>query len=336
MKTIKSVGWKIALLLALVMAASSNLALAQEAALERLFMGGGYDDDIQPAGEKAKGAAAEDMESVEVTEPASEAGKGGLKPMDLIMGRDITSDTLTDEFFKDPDKREPVTYPQMYETAGYLSGLIISEGEVIDGEPSNQASFSIEEFIYINQGEIHGVGVGSQFIVFHPQRPNVIHPVTGSDMGFKVLVDGVIEVVEVNMDIAKAKIIRSYDGIERGDNIRLYTQVKVPSFDPDRPVPAKEIDGYVLVSRDPKEGFAMHDIVYFDVGSVSGVEPGDVFDIIDSRFVVRKDGKRVEGLPKLIGKATIISARDNTSTGLITKSDNVIYAGDKITYSRTR
>jgi len=334
MEKIKAKKWIVLLSASVIWAVTVNPALAQSSsALEPLFIGGGYDDDIRPV---EPGAKAEKVKEPAQAKPEEAAKEDPLARKNLVMGRDLTKDPLDDQFFNDPAKQEPVTYHQMYETAGYMSQSLDYDGELIDGEPSGQGSFSIEETVYIDIGEAGGASVGAQYIVYHAARPNIKHPVTGADLGFKVLINGIIELTEVNMDISKGKVIRSYNGIERGDKVRLYSKADIPKLDPDRPVTDKEIDGYLVASKDPKKGYGAGDVVFFDVGGSTGVEPGDVFDIIDSRNVIRKDGKKVKGIPKLIGKAKIISIQDTTSTAFITKSVDAIYAGDEVSYSRTR
>ncbi|HEB73262.1 MAG TPA: hypothetical protein ENI77_11685 [Nitrospirae bacterium] len=334
MEKIKADKWKVLFFASVFWAVTAGPSLAQSGLpLGSLFVGGGYDDDIRPG---EKGAKAEKENEPAQAKPEEAAKNDPLAQKELVMGRDLTRDSLNDQFFNDPSKQEPLTYPQMYETAGYMSKSLDYDGELIDGEPSGQGSFSMEDTVYINIGEADGASNGAQYIVYNAARPNIKHPITGADMGFKVLINGVIELTEVNMDISKARVIRSYNAIERGDKVRLYTKADIPSLDPDRPVADKDIDGYLVASKDPKKGYATGDVVFFDVGGSTGVEPGDVFDIIDSRNVIRKDGKKVKGIPKLIGKAKIISIQDSSSVAFITRSVDAIYAGDEVSYSRTR
>lgn len=325
--------WNIMITTALAVTFAAHEVWAQSVSLESLFIGGGYDDDVRP-GEKVAPTEAKEREMPEEVVTGAERG---LEPTPLVEGVDVTEQAITGDFFERSERQEPLTNPKMYESAGYISRSLDATGEVIDGEQSNQNSFSTTEVVYIDQGEADGVTIGSKFLVLHAATPDVIHPNTGDNMGFKVLVDGVIEVVDANMDISKALIIRSYDGIERGENIRPYEEdAMIPTFDPDRPVADKEIEGVLVASKDPKQGYAAGDVVYFDVGDSGGVEPGDVFNIIDARDVIRKDGRVIEGLPKIIGSAKVLTTREETCTALITYSRNVMYAGDRVSYSKTR
>ncbi len=346
---------RLAIIMGFALAFAANPAMAQSAsdlggvnlgslinqsrAVASIVIGGGYDDDIRPG--RGSGSGARDTGSSmsggqNPCQGVSESGSGEPAEMELVEGRDLSYEPLGEDFFNDDARREMIVSPQMFETAGYISDSVESDGEVVDGEPSSQASFSIAETIYLNRGESQGVSVGSRFLVFHSEKDSVTHPVTGSNLGHKVLIDGIVEVREVAMDYSKAVIIQSYDGIERGDLIVLYTEPDVPQLDPDRPVVEKDIDGYLVTSKDPKEGYASGDVVYFDIGNSAGVEPGDVFNIVDRRPVKRKDGETVAGLPKIIGTAKVISARDTTSTAFITTSRTAIYAGDRISYSKIR
>jgi len=356
MERVKNMKNRLVIITGFALAFAANPAMAQSASgpggvmnlgslvnqgrvMESIVIGGGYDDDIRPgqgsAGSKAKDTGSSMSGGQNPCQDVSETGIAGAEK-ELTEGRDLSHESMSEDFFKDDTRHEMIVSPQLFETAGYISDSVESDGEVVDGEPSSQASFSIAETIYINQGESQGVSVGNRFLVFHSEKESVTHPVTGSNLGHKVLIDGVVEVREVTMDYSKAVIIQSYDGIERGDLIIPYTEPEVPQLDPDRPVVDKDIDGYLVASRDPKEGYASGDVVYFDIGDSAGVEPGDVFNIVDRRPVKRKDGETVVGLPKIIGTAKIISARDTTSTAYITTSRTAIYAGDRISYSKIR
>jgi len=315
-------------------------SITKDKALESIVVAGGYDDDLKPGaagadtvGEPSPGMPAEKTAGME---EQAVAGVDELKERALVEGVDMSRGELSDDFFARAARQEAIIHPSTFETAGFIGTELASAGEVIDGEPSTQASFSFTETVYIDQGEAQGVKEGDRFLVYHMESASVRHPLSGKKLGHKILVDGVIEVVDVAMDTSKAVVVQSYDSIERGEAIRPYSKPDVPSLDPDRPVSPKDIEGVLVASKEPKEGYATGDVVYFDVGASTGVEPGDVFNIIDVRSVVRKGGQIVSGLPKVIGRALILATRDSTSTAFITASRNAIYAGDKVSYSSTR
>ncbi|MDH5477514.1 MAG: hypothetical protein OEY50_04225 [Nitrospinota bacterium] len=331
------------------------LAAAAQSATElgappKLIVGGGFVDDKLPAMEQEQASRVEALsqertryKSGKDMAPAAEpAAKGptkmeqvemSLEEVPVTEGVDLTTEALDNKFFRDISRQENLTFQEVFETAGSLQTDVQSIGEIIDGEPSNQVTFSMKDVVYINRGTANGITSGMKFAVLKKGRNSVYHPVSGSYLGNMVTFEGLLEVLESNVKVSKAKVIRSYNVLERGDLITPYEKPLLPSFDPDTPVLDKDINGYIIQARDPKAGMSKGDVVYIDVGSEEGVEVSDIFNVIDNRSVVRNDGKTVEGIPKIIGKVKVISIGENTSTAIIIASKSAMYSGDKIEFS---
>lgn len=331
---------KTVLLIALTLAVPLSFGFASSAMNPmKIIIAGGYDDDAPRVSGNGAGTKKGDGLKILRYEAKDRLSKtGSASPGDATSGMvgDSSDSGLGSEFFTDPDKKIPVTYRQLYETAGFIGEALDSFGEVIDGEVSTQVSFGAMDSVYIDRGLADNVKVGDKFLVFHAENETVEHPVTKKNMGRKVLVDAVIEVNKITDKNSEAVIIRSYGSVERGSKIIFYKKPTVPGVDPDKPISPKSIDGYVVASKLPKNGYAMGDVVYFDVGFKAGVEPGDVFAIIDSDEVLRRDGTAVKGLPKIKGRAKILSTLEDTCSALIFASRDVITPGDKITFSASR
>ena len=306
--------------------------------MESLFINGGYANYEKPSATDGKKNAGESKTTPSTREADGvSAGADAASTQSVTQAGATSGKGFTDKFFEDTSRKSPLTWAQLYEKAGHLADSVDADaGEIIDGEPSAVVSFGTHDTVYINKGEANNVGIGSRFIVLTVEPEEVTHPVSGDSMGHKILVSGVIEVVDVDMDVSKAKVVKSYHPLARGDKILPYNKADIPNLDPDRPVPAKEIEGYLVASNRDATEYATGDIVFLDVGKSAGVEPGDAFNVIDKRPVVRKDGSVVDGLPKIVGKTKVILVEENSSTALISSSRDVIFAGDKIVYSRTR
>ncbi len=320
---------------------SSSLGAADGETTGQL-MAGGYTDDMPAdagkSGSDMSGKGALKLEDLRKKIRDSDKSHGSSEAPKVspeLMG-DYLSGGLTDEFFTDKDKLVPVTHRQLYETAGYLDGDLDSLGIIEDGERGAQLAFSIMDEVYINRGFSDGLKKGDLFIVLHAEKDQIKHPVTKEPIGQKVVVDGIIKVVAVKEKNSKTVIVRAYNAIQRGDKIAPYTEPDIPGVDPDSPVKNKKINGYLVATKTEREGVGEGDVVYLDVGAISGVEPGDVFDIIDAKPLMREDGDQMTEFDKVIGKAKIISAREKTSTAFIFVSKDVIVAGDKVKFSQTR
>jgi len=218
----------------------------------KVIIAGGYDDDEPAAsGDGSKKGNGLKILRYQAKDRLSETGSatpGGVSPG---MVGDSSEAGLDSEFFMDPDKKIPVTHRHLYETAGFIGDTLDSFGEVIDGDISTQVSFAHMDYVYINRGSVDNVKVGDRFLVFHAEEKIVKHPVTKKTMGRKVLVDAVIEVSKVTPETSEALIVRSYGSVERGSKIIFYKKPEIPGVDPDKPIKAKSIDGYLVASKDP-------------------------------------------------------------------------------------
>ena len=262
----------------------------------------------------------------------SRIGKGlpetmGVKPLD-------------DEFFNDKGRQVPVANQRSFETAGYLTDSISSTGSIKEGENPAQVTFSTGDVLYIDLGEADGVKTNAKYLVLHLDGEEVIHPVTAKSMGHRVIVDGIIEVTEVNAGYSKAKVSRSYDGIMPGYKLRPLEKQDAPVTDFDRPVKDKTITGVVITGKEDRKAFSRTDIIYIDAGSSAGVETGDIFDIATlktSAFVPDKDDEKSKtAIKRAIGAARVISVEQNTCTAEVISSQHVIRPGDFVKYVMER
>ncbi len=291
--------------------------------MNNLFVAGGLDDEAGSTDSSVELEEFDEIDSTHVT--------GAMEDE-----TDVTSESLDEQFFYKSDRGAPTTYLQMFESSGYIADSVTEEGDILDGEPGVLNSFIETETVYLGQGSADGVVAGDKFYVVHLSEDPVIHPVSKKLVGYKVLVDGVIEVYDTTDAFSKAKVVNSYDSIERGDYIIPYIEPDLAKLDPDRPVIEKGIEGVLLASKEPKEGLATGDVIYLDIGGASGVEEGDVFNILDQNPVFKRDGKLAEGFPKIVGQAKVISIQDNTSTAYITDSTLDSHAGYSVVYSNVR
>ncbi|MDH5637967.1 MAG: hypothetical protein OEZ04_05710 [Nitrospinota bacterium] len=328
-------------------------ALSQSAAElgppPNLIVGGGFNDDTLQetqaeqartsktlSSEKTRYKSRRDMAKTggkAKTTPKTVSSEMNLDEQPLTEGVDMTTEALDAIFFRDIARQENLTYQELFETAGALEKEVNSIGEIIDGEPSNQITFSSQDIVYINRGSANGVARGMKFAVLKREKGSVYHPVSGSNLGRMVTLEGVLEVQEASVKIAKAKVIKSFSSLERGDLLIPYEKPLLPSLDPDTPVLDKDVKGYIVRAREPKRGMSKGDVIFIDVGSSRGVDVGDVFIVIDNRAVVRNDGRAVQGIPKIIGRVKVLTTRKSTATALVTNSRSVIYPGDKIEFS---
>ncbi|VAX16195.1 hypothetical protein MNBD_NITROSPINAE02-303 [hydrothermal vent metagenome] len=293
------------------------------------------DEKDQGAQEKSGGPTLEDLRNLA---PATNENVDGADR--AAVGKEIMegyqSGEMTDDYFADGDRQNTLAYQRMFETAGFVASTFEGHGQIVDAVNSSQMFFGPLEGVYIDKGKKSGLRLGDRFWVMHAEDTQVNHPETGDRIGVKVLVDGIIEIVEIVDNTSKARIFRSFNSIKRGYKIMPYDGRKAPYADPDKRIAPKDIDGYLISGRHESKAYGQGDIVYLNVGESAGVEPGDVFEIIDSEMVRLADGSFEPGLPKIKGKAKVIATRDISSAALIVISENVMKIGDKVRFAPER
>ncbi len=333
---------KVAFSIAFLFALHTGFALAQSFSLAphiaKVLTAGGFTDGDkkdQGAQKEPGGPTLEDLKNMA---PATDVNVDGADR--ATVGEDMMkgyrSDKLTEDYFSNHDGQNNAAYQRLFETAGFVASTFDGYGQIVDGVNNNQLSFGPLESVYIDKGKKSGLRLGDRFWVMHAAENEVNHPETGDRIGVKVLVDGAIEIVEIVDNTSKARIFRSFDAIKRGYKIMPYDGRQAPYTDPDKRIFQKDIAGYLISGRHESEAYGQGDIVYFNVGESAGVEPGDVFNIIDAQMVRLADGSFETGLPKIKGKAKVISTRDITSAALIMISENVMEIGDKVRFAPER
>lgn len=186
-----------------------------------------------------------------------------------------------------------------------------------------------DDIVYTDIGRQHGVRGGEKFSVFRKDGI-VSHPATNETLGTKITPLGTIQLTDLEKTASRAIIIKTNQEITPGsyliparDNKRREVTLKMTS---------KELKGYVVDSYSGIGIIATGDIVYIDLGSVQGAEPGNMLYVVRD---VTIDGSFTSGhtekLPQeLLGALVILETRQKTSTALVVKSIDAIYRGDKL------
>lgn len=183
--------------------------------------------------------------------------------------------------------------------------------------------------VYVNAGAAQGIKPGDRFTVYRTSK-EVIHPVKGNKVGYKVAVLGEIEIVEILGNRQSAAVITSsYREITRGARIRPSTPVV-------REVVLKSghkpLQGFIVADMKNLTMSARGDVVYIDLGKRQGIRPGHSFSIFthprksfdpDTRGSVRIPGTR-------IGRLIVLGVQDDTATTVIVESRRQIANGSVV------
>jgi len=186
-----------------------------------------------------------------------------------------------------------------------------------------------DDIVYTNIGRERGVKGGEKFSVYR-RDGNVSHPVSNEILGTKITPLGAIQLTDLEKSTSRAIVTRTNQEITPGsylmparDNKRREIPLKMTS---------RDLKGYIVDSYSGISIIATGDIVYIDLGSSHGAEPGNMLYIVRD---VTIDGSSLTGytekLPQeLLGALVILETGKKTATALVVKSIDAIYRGDRL------
>jgi LysM repeat protein len=186
-----------------------------------------------------------------------------------------------------------------------------------------------DDIVYTNIGKERGVRGGEKFSVYRKDG-NVSHPVTNEILGVKITPLGTIQLTDLEKNTSRAIITKTNQEITPGSYLMPARDNKT------REIPLKmtsrDLKGYIVDSYSGISIIATGDIVYIDLGSNHGAEPGNMLYVVRD---VTIEGSAMTGytekLPQeLLGALVILETGKKTATAIVVKSIDAIYRGDRI------
>lgn len=217
------------------------------------------------------------------------------------------------------------------------AGFVSSEsaegvGRVVDSV-DNRLLFGTGDTVFLKfQGR---AAVGERYTMFDISPQQILHPVTGKKVGFRIIDLGVVEVTALNpgSNVVTGVIRSTFREVQRGARL-------VPYQDPVRRIPLKKaerpVSGYLVDAYSSKIVQGQHDVIFIDQGAKDGLQVGNLLYVSRPRQVTERVGKveRKEKLilpEELLGSAVVIEARPNTATALVLKAVAPMLRGDRVT-----
>jgi len=208
------------------------------------------------------------------------------------------------------------------ETGSLPAGVIISLH-------NNRNIAGDDDIVYTDIGRERAVKGGEKFAVYRVDG-TVSHPVSNEILGTKITPLGTIQLTDLEKKASRAIIIKTNQEITPGSYLMPARENKR------REIPLKmsvrELKGYIVDSYSGSSIIAAGDIVYIDLGSEHGAEPGNMLYVVrDVTIDVSSTTGYTERLPQeLLGALVILETGKKTATALVVKSIDAIYNGDRL------
>jgi hypothetical protein len=197
--------------------------------------------------------------------------------------------------------------------------------KIAGGHERAKELFSPGDAVIINAGSSQGVAPGQRFVVRRVVEDRFAHPTLGSATR-SVHTAGWITVVEVQADVAIAKITEACDGINQGDYLEPMVVPPPPADliggEPDYARPA-----HLVLGDERRQMGGAGSLLVMDRGTDHGVRVGQRLTL----FRPTLDGK---GPIAKIGDAVIVTTHAETSLIRIIASSDAVYVGDLVAIHR--
>lgn len=215
---------------------------------------------------------------------------------------------------------------------GKIEGFISSEeidaaGAVVDAT-DGRIMLATGDSVFVEMANLAAVNPGDRYIVLRVGN-EVLHPVTGARIGFRVLDLGNLTIAAVHSKVATGLITSASREIERGDRL-------VPWQPPVQEVALKQasqpLTGFLVDGGSGQIAVAQYNLIYVDLGAADGIEPGNMLYISRPRRATDLAGRQELELPDLLlGSAVVLDVRPETAAALVLKSTGPLLRGDRVT-----
>jgi len=198
-------------------------------------------------------------------------------------------------------------------------------GRIVDGT-DNRLVLGSGDMVFLEMDDLDTIDPGMNFAIFD-LGDKISHPVTGKNIGYQVFELGLLEIVDVDENVATARILSNVREILRGARV-------TPFIAPEKQIALKQskadLSGYLVASRRGQSTMGQFDVVYTDLGAEDGVETGNLLYISRPRKAsdVSLTDKPLPDI--LIGQAVVLTTSRETSAALVLKTANTIFKGDRV------
>jgi LysM repeat protein len=228
-----------------------------------------------------------------------------------------------------PELEEVVQIKAVGGNEGFIRTGEIPLGLLVDSV-DNRSLLTKNDLVFLKMTESDRVTVGDTYSLYKEGK-EVLHPHSGETIGVMMNNLGILQVTEITNGTITAKVGEVYREVERGADLFEY-------HPPTREVTLKrgsaELTGVIVATRDGKWSMGANDLVFINLGSDDGLQPGNLCFISRPRQasaeIVKKAGDLV--LPDVVlGAAVVIETHAGTASALIIKSVDAMYIGDQVT-----
>ena len=224
-----------------------------------------------------------------------------------------------------PPKVPTISFSEI-DQVGFITPFVPEGQGFILGGKRQRTLIGAADKIYVQFREGVQPEVGERFFVF---RTSLLfkHPITKKDVGYLNTMLGVLEVVLVAPDHAKAVVISSFQEMSANDKLMPY---KKRSEEIALKPGAEPIEGNIILAEWGTFLIAHRQIVFIDLGANDEIKAGHRFEVFqEPKALTSKDEEIVLSIQP-IGELLVLAVEQETAATIVIKALTEFTPGERV------
>lgn len=227
-----------------------------------------------------------------------------------------------------PVASEAITVKAYGGARGFISSEELNDAGTLIDTVDTRIMMGAGDKVFLDLRQLGDARPGAVFSLYELGK-QLEHPLTRDPIGRMVTEVGAVQLTEITPSVAVGIITASHREIHRG-------AILLP------PVPemteialrraTRPVTGTLLAGSNEKVALGQYDIIYFDRGSLDGLQTGNLLTIARPRTPTELGLLTHDKvLPdQLLGSAVVVDTRSRTAAALVLKSVEPLQRGDKL------
>jgi len=224
-----------------------------------------------------------------------------------------------------PPKVPTIAFSEI-DQVGFITPFVPEGKGFILGGKRQRTLIGAADKIYVQFREGAQPEVGDRFFVF---RTSLLfkHPITKKDVGYLNTMLGVLEVVLVAPDHAKAVVISSFQEMSANDKLMPY---KKRSEEIALKPGAEPIEGNIILAEWGTFLIAHRQIVFIDLGANDEIKAGNRFEVFQEPKALTSRDEEIVLSIQPIGELLVLAVEQETAAALVIKALTEFTPGERV------
>ena len=224
-----------------------------------------------------------------------------------------------------PPKVPTITFSEI-DQVGFITPFVPEGKGLILGGKRQRTLIGAADKIYVQFREGAQPEVGDRFFVF---RTSLLfkHPITNKDVGYLNTILGILEVVLVAPDHAKAVVVSSFEDMSANDKLMPY---KKRSEEIALQPGAEPIEGNIILAEWGTVIIAQLQVVFIDLGANDEIKAGHRFEVFQEPKALTSRDEEVVLSIQPIGELLVLAVEQETAAAVVTEALREFTPGERV------